>query len=239
MRKRSKNIIITATDSKYGDFLIGHWLRSLKANSDLDHVDVLILDYGLTSSQARILKKENIILKRCKRDGYVVNLRLRDIADFFSGHKYERAICIDSGDVIFQEDVSPLFDRCREDILVFREETNIINFNKWFASGSFSPLREEEIRESLKDKKTINCGVIIGPVRKLECLFKEAYSLIIDKEKYGADQLAINYLLYRDGFKPLEGRYNFILTTSASDFFIESRFSEWWMILATERTAIN
>ena len=39
-----KNTIITASDGNCGDFLVNHWMRSLKSNVDLKNIDVVVLD---------------------------------------------------------------------------------------------------------------------------------------------------------------------------------------------------
>ena len=45
------HVIVTSSDSRYGDFLVRHWGRSLKTNVDLRDIDVVVLDYGLTAIQ--------------------------------------------------------------------------------------------------------------------------------------------------------------------------------------------
>jgi hypothetical protein len=36
--------VVTASDLKYGDFLIEHWLRSLRENVRLDAIEIVVLD---------------------------------------------------------------------------------------------------------------------------------------------------------------------------------------------------
>ena len=52
-----KFLVISSSDSKYGDFLISHWLPSLMDNSDRAKVDIAVVDYGLTVSQKKQLEK--------------------------------------------------------------------------------------------------------------------------------------------------------------------------------------
>ena len=52
MGTSTRHAIITASDSRYGDFLIDQWLASLH-NVTLDGINVIVLDYGLTDSQRR------------------------------------------------------------------------------------------------------------------------------------------------------------------------------------------
>jgi len=77
-----KFVIITSSDLKFGDFLINHWLKSLLNNIDCKLVDIVILDYGLSEKQYRILLSKNVKIVKCIRDGCVNNLRYRDMLIF-------------------------------------------------------------------------------------------------------------------------------------------------------------
>ncbi|HON14461.1 MAG TPA: hypothetical protein PK897_10070, partial [Treponema sp.] len=73
------NLIITASDKKYGDFLIEHWYASLRANTNLEHIDVAVLDYGLSVAQRFYLQSNGVIVRSCERDGHVTSIRYRDM----------------------------------------------------------------------------------------------------------------------------------------------------------------
>ena len=74
-----RNVIITASDEKYGNFLINHWLKSLKENTDLENIDVFVIDYGLSNAQKDSLKSQDVKLYKGIRDGHIVVIRFRDI----------------------------------------------------------------------------------------------------------------------------------------------------------------
>jgi len=48
--KIMKNLFITCSDEKCANFIINHWLKSLKANVNLSNIDIVVIDYGLTGS---------------------------------------------------------------------------------------------------------------------------------------------------------------------------------------------
>jgi len=217
-----KNIIITATDSKYADFLTNHWLKSLQDNINTKNIDILILDYGMTNNQVRLLKSKNVLIQKCLRNGYVVTIRYRDIANFLSLNSYNQVLLIDSGDVIFQSDINELFNKNKNSYRAFCEKMTLINMNKVFLEGFFDKKKVKQMREILKNKKPINGGVIVGPADKMLSLAIEVWTIVKKKNAYGPDQTAVNYILYRDGFKPLPDKYNMIITTGGTDFFIKN-----------------
>jgi len=216
-----KNIIITSSDEKYGKFLINHWLKSLKENVDLSNVDVLVLDYGLTKKQRLAILKQKVPIKKCKRDGHVVTIRYRDIYNFLSSHKYDQVLLIDSGDLIFQADISKMFSENKEFLRGFCEKITFLNLNTMYPKGFFSSDTKKKMAALLKDKQVINGGVIIGPQEKIRKLSKEVYSIVKNKKIFGPDQAAINYVLYREGFKKLRPDYNMVLTFSGVKFKVK------------------
>lgn len=213
-----KHAIITSSDAKYGDFLINHWLKSLKENVDLTNIDVVVLDYGLTEEQKARLK--GCIIYKGKRDGHVTNIRHRDTSRFLENNEYDQILTCDGGDIIFQEDISKIFEKDKDDFRVVQEDI-CFPFQDIYAKRSFSEKDTNMINYTLKDRKMINAGVIIGPYRKFKCLAKECDNLMIDKSSFGPDQVAVNFILHRDGFKPLENTYNFVITSSKERFKIK------------------
>jgi hypothetical protein len=217
-----KNIIITATDSKYADFLINHWLKSLQDNVNTQNIDILVLDYGMTDIQVQSLKCKGVLIKKCVRDGYVVTIRYRDIANFLSSNSYDQVLLIDSGDLIFQSDIAELFSEHKDSYRAFCERMTLVDMNKVYLEGFFDDKDIKPMREILSNKEPINGGVIIGPADKILSLAKEVWSMVKKKDAYGPDQTAVNYIFYRDGFKSLHDTYNMIITTGGTDFFIKN-----------------
>ncbi|HLD43561.1 MAG TPA: glycosyl transferase family 8 [Candidatus Nanoarchaeia archaeon] len=207
-----KNVIFTSSDEKYGDFLVTHWLRSLKDNVDLTNTDVIVLDYGLTEIQVSELKRNNVIVHKAKKDGAIVNIRWREMAIILKRKEYDQVLSVDGGDIIFQDGISSIFS---EDTGAFRaayEGTNKL-YKSYFLKTCFSRKVSSKMKECLHGKKIVNAGVLLGPSYKFIGLCNEIVSLIEDKGRFGPDQIIINYVLQRDGFKELNPKYNFIIST--------------------------
>jgi hypothetical protein len=215
-----KNAIITFSDSKYGDFLANHWIKSLKDNVNLDNIDVVVLDYGLNKEQINKIEEGNIKIIRCKRDGKVVIIRFRDILNFLKKNKYAQVMSCDGGDIIFQKDISHLFYENKKDYRAVCEFK--LPFNEWSAlQGSI----DKNIILRLKkynSKKMINAGVVIAPRVKFMRFCRMCNTLITDKNKFGPDQIIANYLFYKEGFIELENTYNFIPGTANDGFLIRN-----------------
>ncbi len=216
-----RNAIIACSDEKYGDFLIDHWLRSLVANVDLKNIDVIVLDYGLSQSQLERLRDvlQQIIIFRGTRDGHVNTIRFRDIPQVLSRKEYGQVMSVDGGDVIFQSDISQLFNEHPDTYRAVCERL-YREFKKRIMENHFSKEISGKMNAILKDKRQINAGVLLAPASKFHNLCVEVYSLVSNKNAFGPDQHAINYILYRDGFVELDEKYNFIISVSKKPFFI-------------------
>ena len=100
---KKRFLIITSSDAKYGNFLINHWLNSLKKCINKKEVQIVVLDYGLTKQQIKSLTNQQVKVITCKRDGHVVNIRFRDMLNFLMKNKFQQILSCDSGDIIFLE----------------------------------------------------------------------------------------------------------------------------------------
>ena len=214
-----KNAIFTACDAKYGDFLVKHWLKSLKDNVDLNNIEIIVLDYGLNETQNLTLKKEKVTVLKCIKDGHVTSLRFRDMAKFLKNHIYNQILTIDGGDIIFQTDIKSAFKTDNTCLRAVVEDVNF-PFEGFYTKKFFAKEDGENIRLFLKDKRLVNAGVLIGPHKEFKQLCEECNSLIKDKSEYGPDQVAVNYLLYKYNFKKLDNKYNFVITTAKRKFYI-------------------
>ncbi|MBT3465490.1 glycosyl transferase family 8 [archaeon] len=225
-----KHAIITACDKKYGNFLINHWYKSLKDNVNLFNIDIIILDYGLSKIQIKKLLKKNIILIKCKKNGHITSIRFRDIAKVIENKEYDQIMSIDCADIIFQTDLDELFSKNNKSLRCVIEDHN----HSWAStivdcytnSIFFKKIDAKKIKKSLKKKNSINAGMIVGPKNKFYKLCVDCYSLLKIKSSYGPDQVAITYLLYRDGFTILDKKFNYvILSNKKKEFYIkEGRF---------------
>ena len=217
---RKKSIIISSCDYKYGDFLINHWLKSLIENVKLDNIDIAILDYGLSKNQKDILKSKKIKVVECVKDGHIVNIRYMDMLKFLNKNNYGQVLSCDSGDIIFQEDISQLFHENKRSYRGVYEDIARIEMFSIFM-GSFPEDLRKSILKRLKGKKIINAGFILAPSDKFKGLCKEIDNLIINKDYYGLDQIILNYVLYNKKFIPLDKKFNFIPTTMNDSFKIK------------------
>jgi hypothetical protein len=209
-----KFVIISASDSNYGGFLINHWLKSLMDNVDLTLVDIAILDYGLNLEQIKKLKENKVKIIPCVRDGHVVNIRYRDMLKFLKNNKYEQILLCDGGDIIFQRDITPFFYKNKKAFKVTFEnlKSNFVDY--LFARHPFYQEFEEDIYKTLKDKKMINGGFIIGPYEKFNKLCGNMSKLIKNKNLYGPDQVILNYTLYKTGFVELDSSLNYVINNN-------------------------
>ncbi|MFN3603500.1 MAG: glycosyl transferase family 8 [Leptonema sp. (in: bacteria)] len=216
-------LVSTASDKKYGDFLIEHWYASLKDNVDLKKIDLLVLDYGLSKSQKFYLEKNKVKVYPCIRDGHVVNLRFRDLLDFLNKHKYKQILTCDGGDIIFQADISHLFEEHREEYRAVCED--LAPFFEFFITKDYFYEEDiKELKEILLFKKMINAGLVLAPYEKMKFLCKTLIEKTKDKYKFGPDQILINYVLHKYGFIELPTKYNFIPVTSLDPFILKDGF---------------
>lgn len=217
-----KHMICSCSDERFADFLINHWLKSLKDNVKLKDIDIVIFDYGLNEEQKEILKNQGVILYSSKKDGKVVNIRFRDLAKFLSETKYDQVLSTDGGDIIFQDDISHLFEENKTMFRAVHEEVDSIPFiTELMGWDAINKNVQKEVYDVLKSKPVINAGVILGPKHK----FIEAWDLFkrmaSNMDSFGTDQVIFNYIFYKDGFVSLDSKYNFVLGRTGSSFNIK------------------
>lgn len=216
-----KNAIISASDARFGDFSVHHWVASLKANVDLDKTEIVLMDYGFSDAQKKALAKEPVTVVPCTRDGHVVCLRLRDIAAFLEKNRFDQVMATDGGDVIFQSDLKELFDFHPQELRAVCEDFNM-PFDQFLAQNNFSKENVQKIQSFLKGKPMINAGMFIGPHDKFLDLCKKCDALIENKYAWGPDQIALNYWLYKLDFVPAPSKFNFVITTCEEPFSIRN-----------------
>ena len=215
-----KNLIITASDSNYGDFLIEHWLNSVMENVKLDDIDIAVLDYGLTKSQKFYLEKHGVTTKNCVKDGHVTILRYRDMKSFLGPRNYNQVMTCDGGDMIFQSDISHLFNEnkksfraCCEDL---KNSYDIFISRELFRYGDLASFKKVILK-----KPQINGGLVIAPRSLMLKLCDAMLAVIIDNSKFGPDQLFLNYFLHTNDFSMLDPTYNFVVSSSLDEFYIK------------------
>lgn len=215
-----KNVIITCANEKNSGFLINHWLESLKDNVDLKNVDVAVIDYGFNEKQKRRLVENGVIVVKGTQKYHIVNKRFFDAGDFLKKNRYDQVLFVDGGDVIFQEDVSKLFVKDKNTFRVVPLGMEVLFF-EWFIFNNFEEGIKEKIWRVVKNKPVINAGVIFSPTVKFIDLCDFMKKLIKNKSAFGPDQIILNYYLYQKGFKFIDNKYNFMMSTEEKGFLIK------------------
>lgn len=214
-----KYVVITCANKKIGNFVTSHWLRSLKENVNLKNIDIIVIDYGLTIKQKKYLIEKGVTIYQGESKYHIVNKRFFDAGKFINKSGYEQILFIDGGDIIFQDDISQIFEKNKNDFRVVVKNTM---FFKWNITNNFGKNIQEKIWKTLKNKKIINAGVIFAPKDKFIALSKCMKKLIKNKNAFGPDQVVLNYHLYKDKFISLDNRYNFILPMEEKGFFVKN-----------------
>ncbi len=165
-----KNAIFTSSDAKYGDFLIHAWLKSLKANADLSNAEVIVLDYGFSGEQRKKLEKQNVTVLQCERNGHVVSLRFRDMADYLKNHSFDQVLSTDGGDIIFQTDLKELFESNKNDFRAVCEDMHL-PFGAVFIDPFFSKEYAKKIKKTIRGKKNGEC-------RRFGCSAQQIFGVV-------------------------------------------------------------
>ncbi|MGC8821242.1 MAG: glycosyltransferase [Fervidobacterium sp.] len=213
-----KYLIATACNEKYEKFLINHWLRSLEENVNLSNIDILVLDFGLSENTSTELEKHGVlIIKVEKLDGHINNIRFRELKDFLlKSSKYKQVILCDSGDIIFQADISRIFEieqsKVKGVIEQISPNMDIVVSDKVQNSS--------EIKKFLKGKKLVNAGFVVYPTEVFTNIVEDMFKLIKDPYAWGVDMVLLNYFIYQIGFHSLPVIYNFIPTTATEKYLI-------------------
>lgn len=216
-----KNAIFTCSDAKYGDFLIDHWLRSLRENVNLRNIDVIVLDYGLSEDQRAELCAQGIITYQCEKWGHVTNIRWSDIDRFLKEHpgQYQYVLSLDGGDMIFQSDISHLFDTEISGYRgVYESKTPALFYTYLCTKGAFDKDLVTKILARLRDKKIVNVGFLITDPAGIEKIAEGINTLMLDKSKFGPEQVAINYIISNEPFTPLPEVYNYVLISHPMEY---------------------
>lgn len=211
--------IITGVNEKCGDFLVTHWLPSLRANVNLAEIDIIVMDYGLSPLQRGQL--EHVHLIRGKEKGHINVARFKEIKNILSKVKHSQILAIDCGDIIFQRDISLLFQQDKSTIRVVEEGTHVPMY--YFLKG-FKADKRRRIRTALQDKPLVNAGFILAPSHLMKILCRRVSDLISNHNLFGPDQSAVNYILQDLGYKSLDKEYNFDLGSCLPKTYQRSGF---------------
>jgi hypothetical protein len=218
----ARNVIVTASDSRCGDFLVDHWHRSLRENVQLEGVDIAVLDYGLTAGQRRRVLDAGMEIRSCIPDGHITNVRYRDIASLLHERAYQQVLLADGGDIIFQADISHLFETSSSHMRAVCDERKYSLHSVLPILRDFHPDERQAISGFLHDRPQINGGFVLGPADGFLGLWAEFEARAQSMSQFAADQILLNYVLHRDGFEQLPSRYNFVLVAARSKFMVRN-----------------
>jgi hypothetical protein len=213
-------VIYTASDKKFGDFLVDHWFRSLRESVDLSRIDVRVLDFGLSPAQRFYLEHNGVGIRRCTCDGHVAVIRFRDLARDLADSSYEQVLAVDGGDIVFQDDIAPLFLKDQDRFRAVQEDLKS-GFEIFLKEEYFSRETIGEIQRVTDNRPQINAGFLLGPRNLILDLCGEIERLVLDKRDFGPDQLVVNKVLYETDFVPLPRGCNFVLATAQEGFVVE------------------
>lgn len=151
--------------------------------------------------------------------GRMSNYQYKCLADFLEHHTYDQILYSDCGDVIFQSDISHLFEIGKDKFKAVVEPNFNFFLHKWtLGLKDFKKEKIKEIERVLSDKNTVNGGFVIGPSVKFSQIWQQYLELCHDMKVHGTDQLVLNYIMYRDGFEQLHKKYNYITFLNEEDY---------------------
>ena len=157
------HLIYTYCNEGKGDFLIEHWLKSLRLNVCLSKIDVMVIDFGLSPAQRAALLENGVIVWPGTRDGRMSNIQYRHLADFLRVHPhYDQVAYSDCGDLVFQADISGLFERERAKFKAVLEPDFNFGLHKLtLGLRDFKPEKIDDIEHLLGRQPTANCGFLV------------------------------------------------------------------------------
>ena len=217
-----RNAIITSSDQKCEQFVLNDWMKSLVDNVDLRNIDVIILDYGLSPEVSEALKQRGAIIYQFHKNGAIPTVRFLDTNTIIRNADYDQVMTCDGGDLIFQQDISPLFEQDIDSIRAVCE--GMAQPFGIYLKRSISKKYASRIKQATRGKKMINSGFIIAPGEKFNRFLDETQSLVL-RNSWGVEQPIFNYIFYRDGFVELPCAYNFAIGSSVVPYYIkDSKF---------------
>jgi hypothetical protein len=150
----------------------------------------------------------------------VGDIRFRDMAAIARSRNYDQLLLVDAGDLIFQADISGLFEQDKDCFRAVCEELPVPIHHVFMDLSDVPRGVRRRVLGFLYDKPVINCGFMLGPVAKFQLLWQTFAELGSGHQCYCTDQLVVNYLLYRDGFCALPSGYNFVVVSMRAPFSI-------------------
>ena len=195
--------------------------ESIRHNVNLRDIDIAVIDYGLSKAQRFYLEQTGQTVIKGRSKGNIVVARFQDMLQFLRKSHYQHILMCDGGDIIVQTDISSLFRISQTEFKAVCEDANPA-FDIYLTTKAFGKRNKENIERVISGKPMINAGVIVAPRKKMISRCRACMSMIKDPSKWGADQIVVNYVLYKDGFVELPIGYNFVIATARKKFSIKN-----------------
>jgi hypothetical protein len=193
-------------------------MKSLVSNVNLSNIDVIILDYGLSPDVKEALKRDGAIIHPCHKNGAIPTVRFLATISLIRDSDYEQVMTCDGGDMIFQQDISHLFEQDKDSIRAACE--GLSSPFGIYLKRSVSKENASRIKHATRGKEMINSGFIIAPKDKFVRFLEETKTLVL-RNTWGVEQPIFNYIFYRDGFVELPCGYNFAIGSSVVPYKIK------------------
>jgi len=149
-----------------------------------------------------------------KRDGHVAVIRYRELRNFLTDNPaYDQVLLCDSGDIIFQGDIAPVFSEYTDTYRAVTEDYKPF-FSVLIGPDFFDREDRERLSECFVRNPMINGGFILAPREKMITLADECLKTIKDYTKFGPDQIVMNGVLHNAGYIELDSIYNYVVTTA-------------------------
>jgi len=207
---KHKNLIITCADENIADFLQNQWYKSLVANVDLSNIDVVVIDYGLPQNTCANLKSQGVILYKCKKTGFPGSIRFRDSLKFLKDKKYDQILCCDGGDIIFQSNITPLFEENTKFVRAV-VEVQAIRLDHFVSKTNFKEELYEKIIKVTRSNPNVNVGVFLAPQNLFIKICTRYLSMLVKFKVFGLETVIFNYLVWTElPFKTIDRIYNYI-----------------------------
>ncbi|MDD5193689.1 MAG: hypothetical protein PHF67_03820 [Candidatus Nanoarchaeia archaeon] len=222
-----KTAILTCIDDNLSTNFEEDFLQTLRNRARYDGL-VYVIYYGNDKKFARIIKKKykvKVILANKKL--MPSNQRNLDFIHIIEKlpKKITNILCIDGGDVWFQEPINELFNKTRSGY-GFVEES--LKADEDFNRDCLNLIIDGEIRnlffERAKGYKLINGGFLIGDRQKILHILELAvkWTKKINQDFFALDQSILNYIVRDDGNGlSLPKKYCFTLLSDKNRFYVK------------------
>jgi hypothetical protein len=212
-------LIVSAANDKVERFVIDHWFASLRDSIDLREIDIALIDYGFTDQARLRLASEGVRLIDGDVHGHVVNARFLDLAAYLERHDYDRVLFCDSGDLIFQRDISEYLRSVASDRFTAMRDPVVVN-NQIFGMGDVPPRQLVRLLRTYASVPMVNAGVIMGPPASFVSFARFLEASTRSLRSYGTDQLLFSMFVEEHGLCELDRAYNWI-PLYFTDFTVE------------------